>query len=98
MTKREELAIYETRVRLLNRSGCRCEVCGKPVFLETSQIAHRIPKTKRNLKIYGKGVIHHEINLAVVCSLRCNSAVLRNIATNPVECGRIISRIKEALG
>lgn len=95
MTTREQ--VMETKLRLLNGRGSRCEVCGKPVTLESCQLAHRVPKTKHNLKTYGKRIIHHDINLAVVCSLRCNSAVLCNIATNPVEAGRIISRIVEAI-
>ena len=95
MTAREQ--VMETKLRLLNQRGSRCEVCGNPVTLETCQLAHRIPKTKYNLKTYGAKVIHHDLNLAVVCSLGCNSAVLCNIATNPVEAGRIISEIKEAI-
>lgn len=95
MTIREQ--VMETKLRLLNRRGSRCEVCGTPVTLGSCQLAHRIPKTKRNLKTYGKKVIHHDLNLAIVCSLRCNSMVLCNIATNPVEAGRIISQIKEAI-
>ena len=95
MTTREQ--VTETKLRLLNRRGSRCEVCGKPVTLESCQLAHRIPKTKRNLKTYGAKVIHHDLNLAVVCSLRCNSAALCNIATNPVEAGWIIKKIREAI-
>lgn len=95
MTTRER--VRETKLRLLNQRGSRCEVCGKLVTLESCQLAHRIPKTKHNLKTYGAKVIHHDLNLAVVCSLRCNSAVLCNIATNPVEAGRIISEIREAI-
>ena len=95
MTTREQ--VMQTKLRLLNQRGSRCEVCGKQLTLESCQLAHRIPKTKYNLKTYGAKVIHHDLNLAVVCSLRCNSAVLCNIATNPVEAGRIISEIREAI-
>lgn len=97
MDMRTCLEIQEMKVRLLNRSGGRCVECGEPVSLCTCQLAHRIPKTKYNLKTYGKSVIHHELNLAVVCSLRCNSAVLLNIATHPIEAAQLIDRIREDL-
>ena len=95
MTTREQ--VIQTKLRLLNQRGSRCEVCGKQLTLDTCQLAHRIPKTKYNLKTYGAKVIHHDLNLAVVCSLQCNSAVLCNIATNPVEAGWIIKKIREAI-
>jgi uncharacterized protein with PIN domain len=51
MTTREQ--VRETKLRLLNQRGSRCEVCGKQLALDTCQLAHRIPKTKYNLKTYG---------------------------------------------
>lgn len=72
MTDREKFRIGETRERVFARDHWACVVCGAPA----NQLAHRIPQTKANLRRYGKAVIHHDMNLASVCSLRCNSAVL----------------------
>ncbi|MHC1623303.1 MAG: hypothetical protein ACXQTR_01780 [Candidatus Methanospirareceae archaeon] len=76
------------------KCGCHCEVCGKPVTLQTAQLAHRIPKTKGYIKRYGSEVIHHDLNIAVVCSLRCNSAVLLDPSTHPIEAQDLVQRIR----
>ena len=69
----------------------------RKLMFDECHLAHRIPQSKHNLKTYGKEVIHHELNLACVCSLRCNSRVLRNLATHPVEGKELIERIREEL-
>ena len=84
------------RARLYARSQGFCEACGKPLY-EGFQLAHVIPQTKHNLKKYGKEVIHHDLNLKVVCSLKCNSAVLKNLATHPVEGQELIEKIKKEI-
>ena len=58
------------------------------------QLAHKIPATKGYLKRYGKEVIHHPLNLATVCSLKCNDAVLLDPKTHPIEAEELIRRIK----
>ena len=97
MTLRERTNMIEQKIAMLKACNWECEVCGKMLSLATCQIAHRIPKTKYNLKTYGKAVIHHPKNLACVCSLKCNSAVLLNIATHPIEAKELIYEIREAL-
>ncbi len=97
MTERERFEYQENRIRLMIERGCVCEVCGKPLHLGNLQLAHRIPKAKRYLRRYGKAVIHHPLNLKVVCSLRCNSAVLLDPATRPIETEELIQQIKEDL-
>ena len=88
------MKMNEQRARLYMRSQGFCEACGKPL-IEGFQLAHVIPQTKHNLKQYGKAVIHHDLNLKVVCSLKCNAAVLRNLATHPVEGQELIAKIKK---
>ena len=53
-----------------------CEVCRKPLVFGRPQLAHRIPKTPKTIKRYGIKIIDHELNLALVCNLTCNSSVL----------------------
>jgi len=94
---RKSQEIIEMKIYLLAKNGGRCEVCHQPLALSDCQLAHRIPQTKYNLKTYGKTVLHHEYNLAAVCSLGCNSAVLLSPATHPLEAAKLIERIRENL-
>ena len=94
---RKSQEIIEMKIYLLTKNGGRCEVCHQPLSLSDCQLAHRIPQTKYNLKTYGKTVLHHEFNLAAVCSLGCNSAVLLSPATHPIEAKALIGRIQDDL-
>ena len=91
---RKSQEIMEKKIYLLAKNGGQCEVCHQPLALGDCQLAHRIPQTKYNLRTYGKTVLHHEYNLAAVCSLGCNSAVLLSPATHPIEAKALIGRIK----
>ena len=92
---RKSQEIIEMKIYLLAKNGGQCEVCHQPLALSDCQLAHRIPQAKYNLKTYGKTVLHHEYNLAAVCSLGCNSAVLLSPATHPIESKALIERIKK---
>ena len=94
---RKSQEILEMKIYLLAKQGGRCEKCERPLALSDCQLAHRIPQTKYNLKTYGKTVLHHEFNLAAVCSLGCNSAVLLSPATHPIEAKALIGRIQDDL-
>lgn len=67
----------EKRLQIFRRAGWKCECCGQRLSRDGMhpQLAHIIPQKKRNIKKYGKQVIHHQLNLKAVCSGRCNSAV-----------------------
>jgi len=93
MTEREKLEAWEKKKRIYYRENGRCEVCGKLIPLEQSQLGHRIGQTKQNLKKYGKKIIHHEKNMALTCSLRCNAKV--DISHNPVKVAKLLSEILE---
>ena len=68
----------------------RCP-CGN----QASQLAHRIPQTKRNKYRYGEAVIHHELNLVPVCCLECNDA--QGISNHPIEQAHLLAHIYEDL-
>jgi len=97
MTRRESIACYEQKIAMLNSRGYFCEVCGKPITPTTCQLAHIIPQTKNNLRAYGKRVLHHPLNLKLTCCLKCNSAVLKQPATHPIECRDLIELIRSKL-
>ncbi|MCL2793603.1 MAG: hypothetical protein FWD87_11005 [Spirochaetaceae bacterium] len=73
-----------------------CFVCGNHLG-QAAQWAHRIPQTKANIKKWSKKVIHHKLNMRLVCSIKCNSAVALNPAANPVEATELVKKIREDL-
>lgn len=92
----KRMTIKETRLYVFNRDSWHCVVCGKKIDWSTGQLAHRIPKTKRNIKQYGLSVIDHPFNVRATCSLRCNAAVL--IDNRPIEKQQLIEAIKRNKG
>lgn len=94
MTERESFKCSELKRQMLIESDYKCQVCGRPLDL-SCQLAHIIPNTKYNLKKYGKDLIHHKLNFKIVCSLKCNAAVL--IGNNFQEEAELIKRIKKGL-
>lgn len=97
MTESKKLDAYELKLSMYNKAHGRCEVCGKRIPFTEAQLAHRIPKTKNYLDIYGSDVINHPLNMAAVCSLKCNDAVLMKPATQPVKASELLHRIQEDL-
>lgn len=97
MKERESIKIYEQKLSMLNSRGYQCQVCGKPICLNECQLAHIIPATKNNLHEFGKAIIHHPLNLKLVCSLKCNSAVLKSPATHPMEARDLVELIRSKL-
>jgi len=95
VTEREQLDYATQRIYLFLRAEGKCEVCGRRINSETMQLAHRIPQTKRNLKKYGKEVIHHPKNLRATCSLSCNSKV--DIRNHPVAQSNLLAEIEEEI-
>lgn len=67
----------EQRIKRFEISGGVCEVCGKPLRSEGSQmqLAHIIGQTQTNIKRYGTFFINSPYNAKYVCSLECNASV-----------------------
>lgn len=68
--------IRQTKIKKFIEQRAECFMCYKTITLYGSQLAHRIPKSKMNLRKYGDEMINHPDNMRLVCSLACNSAVL----------------------
>lgn len=77
------------RAEALAKCGGVCEVCGKP--LTAWQGAHRIANTNANRKKWGSWVIDSPLNIAIVCSLKCNDAC--NIGFNQGKCLKLVQKI-----
>lgn len=74
-----EIQTTQRRVALA-KSGGICEVCGKPLN-GIMQGAHRIANTNANRAKFGSWILDNPLNIAIVCSLKCNDAC--NIGNNP---------------
>ena len=72
-------------------SGGVCEVCGKTLTTSNWQGAHRIANTKPNRAKWGNFVIDHPLNIAIVCSLKCNQVC--NIGYDEGACLRLVQKI-----
>lgn len=79
------------RQAALATSGGVCEVCGKTLTTSNWQGAHRIANTKPNRARWGNFIIDHPLNIAIVCSLKCNQAC--NIGYDEGACLRLVQRI-----
>jgi len=97
VTERERFALADLRSEVYVRDRGCCRYCGKPVPFP-GELAHRIPQTKVNLKKYGKDVIHHKNNLALVCyrSSRCNDGMM--IGNDKEETTKLLFSIYAELG
>lgn len=83
---------YESiKIDLYYANHGACEVCGKLTNFNGGQLAHRIAKSKWALKKYESDIIDSRGNLAFVCSLKCNSAVL---ITADLKISELVNRIK----
>ena len=87
MTKNE----IENRAYILAVSGGICEVCGAPLDRAAWQAAHRIANTKSNRAKWGSFIIDSPMNIAAVCSPRCNDAC--NIGGNYGECLALAEKV-----
>ena len=87
MTEAEEWQ----RKMALAVSGGICEVCGKTLTSSTWQGAHRIANTKMNRAKWGNWIIDHPLNIAIVCSLKCNQVC--NIGYDEGACLELIEKI-----
>ena len=68
--------IQEIREQKLVEQSGKCAACGKYFkFGEKIELAHIIPQRKWTIKMYGKAVIHHPMNMKATHSGDCNSAV-----------------------
>jgi len=92
MRERDKFNANERREWLFAQAGRRCQVCGRALESGVPQLAHRIPQKKRYLALYGKEVIHHDLNLVPVCSLKCNAKV--DLNGYPIEIEKLVTKIR----
>ena len=97
MTERQRFDMQEQRQEIFKRDNYACQACGGSIYrLGTPQLAHRISQGVANVKRYGKEVIHHELNMASVCCLKCNDAM--NIGFSTKQADALAEKIKQEIG
>ena len=85
--------IDEKKRVILDRDGWKCTVCGAPA----NQLGHVIPQSKLAIAKYGKGIIHHPLNMESVCGLECNKQVEISVKTQPIKAGLHASMIMDEI-
>lgn len=72
----EQWKIQELKEKKMISQRGVCAGCGKEFRIgDTLELAHRIPQRKYLIKLYGKDILHHELNMELTHSGYCNSAV-----------------------
>lgn len=90
MNQRESFEASEQKRQIIAERQV-CEFCGEP----GTQLAHRIINSAANIRNYGKAIIHHPLNTALVCGLKCNAKA--NIEHDPLEKWRLLKQIQKEL-
>lgn len=88
MNERQRFEFVEKKKRIMAARGYICELCERPGI----ELAHRIPKSKANLRKYGADVVNHDLNLALTCRAH-NDYVLVNGSKET----KLVQRIREEL-
>ena len=97
MTLYEKEYIQMLKARKLVEQNIRCAACGKVFKIgDKMELSHIIPQRKYLIKLYGKEIIHHELNMKLCHAGACNSAV--QISPNKTELvNQHIQMIKDAI-
>lgn len=88
---------------LLNEQDYCCASCGKPFKAgDKIELAHRLIKSKSNVKLYGLLVIDNIKNLAATHSnghngKACNDFQIINRATQPIKAHELVKEIQKDL-
>ena len=88
----------EKKTKLLVEQNGKCFHCKKTFSSRSGvQLAHRLIKSKANIKLFGLEIIDHVLNLRATHGGACNDAVIINRATKPVEANALIEEIKNSI-
>lgn len=94
--ERERFDKAEQWQRIYRRDRGTCQHCGNDANrFGSPQLAHIIADTKAMRKMYGRGVLEHDLNKKLTCSLRCNALV--QITNSPLAREALVSDIRAAI-
>lgn len=93
--ERRSIQIADTKDYVYHRDEGVCRTCGGMVEYP-GVLAHHVPKSKPNLKMWGEQVIHHPDNLALVCRQpQCNDAQI--VQAHTVEGAALLAAIRKQI-
>jgi 5-methylcytosine-specific restriction endonuclease McrA len=97
MTLDEQEKISKMRADKLVEQNFKCAYCGKGFCISDKiELSHIIPQRKYLIKLYGKEIIHHELNMKLCHAGECNSGV--QLSPNKTELVEAhVEMIKEAI-
>lgn len=90
LSAQQKLDMTEKKIRIIEKQNYICPVCKKELN-GVVELAHRICKSKANIKLYGWEILDHELNLPATHK-ECNSAVL---ISKPKEIKALIEKIEQ---
>lgn len=87
----------ETYAYVYNRDHGECRECDRPLSWFDGELAHKIPQSDAMLRKYGKKIIHHQMNMDLVCrgSSTCNDA--RSISAHYEQERELVAAIRADL-
>ena len=75
MTLYEQERIEDMKADKYAEQCGMCAACGEPLKLsEPMELSHIIPQRKYLIKLYGKEIIHHELNMKLCHAGACNNS------------------------
>lgn len=90
----KEQMIEQKQQTIIDQDGL-CYKCNM-LLTQPFESAHRIPKHKKYIKTFGWKILNHPLNLPVTHK-NCNSGVLLDPASHPMQSAELIELIKEDL-
>lgn len=96
LTTYEKLEAENMKRTRIIEMNYRCEHChGDVLRFGTPQMAHKVAKSKMNIKKYGTRAINNKKNLVLVCCGSCNDA--QNIGQKTLIADKLMIEIYEDL-
>jgi len=92
----KEKAVEQKRLIIMDQGGI-CSHCKKPLAGSLVDAAHRIPKSKENIRKLGWSVLNHRFNLRATHKGNCNDGVLMDFGAQPEACKKLVNQIWEDL-
>jgi len=85
--------VLTVRIGKYREQDGKCGVCGDSLSLNGAQLAHKIPQRKWCIKRFSAQVIHHPMNMVLVCGLECNARA--QINPDSLQAERLAAKIRK---
>jgi 5-methylcytosine-specific restriction endonuclease McrA len=96
VTNLEKIEADEMKQQRIQDNNYCCEICHKRFGASQLQLAHKVAASKFNIIEFGREVMYHPDMMVLTCD-KCNSSVLINRASNPIEAMELITSIQQSI-